>query len=172
MTLNPPPHLTRPINKTVWFFQVVFTIVLAMCLRITPWAGDLVLFNPDWILLTLMYWSVVIPERVGIFSAWTVGILTDQLTGQLFGQHALTYSLVIYACLKLHKRLRQYPMLQQLFFVFLCLLTNQLLFFFLKNLQQPIQLSSSFWYPILAGTGCWPFLYVLLRTIRLPEHTK
>lgn len=172
MTANPLPQITKPTNKTLWFFQVAFTIAFAMCLRIAPWADDVALFNPDWILLTLMYWSVVIPERIGIFYAWSVGLLTDQLTSQLFGLHALSYSLIIYACLKLHKRLRQYPLSQQLLFVFFCLLIAQLMFFFLKNLQHPVQLSISFWFPIIAGTVCWFPLFTLLRTIRLPEQSK
>ena len=90
-------------NKMCWFFWVTLTLITAMLLTIAPWSDQLELFNPDWILLTLMYWSVALPERVGIFYAWTTGLFADVLTGQLFGQHALTYSIVIYACLKLHK---------------------------------------------------------------------
>lgn len=165
-------QINQPISKTLWIFQVALTLMFAMCLKILPLSNDWQFYNPDWVLLTLMYWSVVMPERVGIFCAWTVGLLVDQLTGQFFGLHPLIYSLIIYACLKLHKRLRQYPMLQQLFFVFFCLLVAQLLFFFLKNLQHPVQLSNDFWSPIFTGTVCWPFLYFLLRTIPLPEQTK
>jgi rod shape-determining protein MreD len=117
-----------------------------------------------------MYWSVAIPERVGIFYAWTTGLFTDVLTGQLFGHHALTYTLVIYACLKLHKRLRQYPLIQQAVFIFFCLLLSQLLFFFLKNMQHPAHLNSDFWLPILAGTVCWPLIYTVLQSVRLSKQ--
>jgi rod shape-determining protein MreD len=156
-------------NKAIWFCWVVLTIVLAMALRIAPWSSSLELWNPDWVLLTLMYWSVAIPDRVGIFFAWTVGILTDELTGQLFGQHALTYSLIIYACLKLHKRLRRYPLLQQGAFIFVCLLFSQLLFFFLKNLQHSLPMTNDFWLPIITGAVCWPLVFKLLHTIPLSK---
>ncbi len=157
-------------NKTAWFFWVSLTVVLAMSLKIAPWSNTLEPFNPDWILLTLMYWSVAIPERIGIFYAWTTGVFTDVLTGQLFGQHALTYSLVIYTCLKLHKRLRQYPQVQQGLFIFCCLLSSQLLFFFLKNLQHPVHLTSDFWLPILTGTTFWPLIYTVLQSVRLSKQ--
>jgi rod shape-determining protein MreD len=157
-------------NKTIWFCRVTLTIVIAMCLRIAPWSHTLELFNPDWVLLVLIYWSIALPERIGIFYAWTYGLFTDVLTGQSFGQYALTYSLVIYACLKLHKRLRQYSLLQQSAFIFCCLLSSQLLFFFIKNLQHPIQLSTDFWLPILTGTVCWPLIYTVLRYIRLLKN--
>lgn len=159
-------------NNTIWFCRVTLTIVLAMCLRIMPWSASLEVFNPDWVLLTLIYWSLALPERVGIFHAWLVGLLTDELTGQLFGQHALAYSLIIYACLKLHKRLRQYALLQQGAFIFCSLLLSHLLFFFIKNLQHPIQLTTDFWLPVLTGTVCWPLIYRVLRCVRLSKQAE
>jgi rod shape-determining protein MreD len=157
-------------NKTFWFYQVTLTIMMAMCLNIVPWSHTLALFNPDWVLLALIYWSLALPERVGIFYAWGIGLLTDALTGQSFGQHALAYSLAIYACLKLHKRLRQYPLIQQAIFIFFCLLSSQLLFFFLKNLQHPTHLTNDFWLPILTGTACWPLIYTVLQSVRLSKQ--
>ena len=97
------------LNNYTGFFRILLTLILAMCLRIAPLPGVIAVFNPDWVLLTLIYWSLAAPERVGIFHAWTLGLLADVLTGRLLGQYALAYSLVIYICLKLHKRLRQFP---------------------------------------------------------------
>ena len=83
-------------NNTVGFFRIILTLVMAMGLRIAPWPGEMAALNPDWVLLVLIYWSLAIPERVGIFHAWTFGLLTDVLTGRMLGQYALAYSLVIY----------------------------------------------------------------------------
>ena len=159
-------------NNTVGFFRVLLTLVMAMCLRIAPWPGEMAALNPDWVLLVLIYWSLAIPERVGIFHAWTFGLLTDVLTGKLLGQYALAYSLVIYICLKLHKRLRQFPLLQQGLFIFFCLLLSQLLLFFIKNLQHPAQLHASFWLPVFTGTLCWPLVYGVLRFVRLSPRIR
>jgi len=158
------------INNYVGFFRIILTLALAMCLRIAPWPVALTVFNPDWVLLTLIYWSLAVPERVGIFHAWTFGLLTDVLTGRLLGQYALAYSLVIYICLKLHKRLRQFPIIQQGLFIFFCLLLSQLLLFLIKNIQHPGQLHASFWLPVFTGTICWPLVYTVLRFIRLSRR--
>ena len=160
------------LNNTVGFFRVILTLVMAMGLRIAPWPGALAALNPDWVLLVLIYWSLAIPERVGIFHAWTFGLLTDVLTGRMLGQYALAYSLVIYICLKLHKRLRQFPLLQQGLFIFFCLLLSQLLVFIIKNLQHPAQLHASFWLPVFTGTLCWPLVYGVLRFVRLSRRIK
>jgi rod shape-determining protein MreD len=160
------------INNYTGFFRILLTLLLSMCLRIAPWPPEMAALNPDWVLLVLIYWSLAVPERVGIFQAWTFGLLTDVLTGRLLGQYALAYSLVIYICLKLHKRLRQFPLLQQGLFIFFCLLLSQLLLFFIKNLQHPAQLHASFWLPVFTGTLCWPLVYNVLRFVRLSRHIR
>ena len=161
-----------PINSSFGYGPVILTIVLAMALRIVSWPIEVAVFNPDWVLLVLIYWSLAIPERVGIFHAWTFGLLTDVLTGRLFGQYALAYSLVIYICLKLHRRLRQFPVIQQALFIFFCLLLSQLLLFLVKNLQHPAQLKATFWLPVLTGTFCWPLVFTALRFVRLTRRLK
>lgn len=157
-------------NNYYGFGKIILSIILAMCLRIAPLPPAIVMFNPDWVLLTLIYWSLAVPERVGIFHAWTFGLLTDVLTGRLFGQYALAYSLVIYLCLKLHKRLRQFPLLQQALFIFFCLLLSQLLLFLIKNLQHPAQLHGTFWLPVFTGTLLWPLVFTVMRFIRLSRR--
>lgn len=162
-----------PMNDSYYGFgRIILTLIVAMCLRIAPWPIDMAAFNPDWVLLSLIYWSLAVPERVGIFHAWTFGLLTDVLTGRLFGQYALAYSLVIYICLKLHKRLRQFPLIQQGLFIFFCLLLSQLLLFLIKNIQNPAQLRASFWLPVFSGTLCWPLVYTVLRFVRLAKRIK
>jgi rod shape-determining protein MreD len=159
-------------NYSYGFGRILMTLVIAMCLKIAPWPAAIAAFNPDWVLLTLIYWSLAMPERVGIFHAWTFGLLTDVLTGRLFGQYALAYSLVIYLCLNLHKRLRQFPLIQQGLFIFFCLLLSQLLLFLIKNLQHPAQLHGSFWLPVFTGTLCWPLVYTIMRFVRVSPGIK
>lgn len=159
-------------NNTYGFGRIILTLVFAMCLKIAPIQGSLAIYNPDWVLLTLIYWSLAFPERVGIFHAWTFGLLTDVLTGRLFGQYALAYSLVIYISLLAHKRLRQFPFIQQALFIFCCLLLSQLLLFFIKNIQHTAQLKPTFWLPVFTGTLCWPLVYTVLRFVRLAKPIK
>lgn len=146
--------------------RIVVTLILAMCLRIMPLPPGLALLNPDWGLLILIYWSLAMPERVGISYAWFFGILTDVLMGRLFGQYALAYSLIIYLVLIWHRQLRQFPQFQQSFFVFACLLISQLSLFWFENLKTPAHLHGTFWLPVLTGTLCWSLIFHLMRFVR------
>lgn len=160
------------INSHFGCTRIILTIIMAMCLRIAPWPGFSADLNPDWVLLVLIYWTIAVPERVGIFHAWTVGLLTDVLTGRVFGLHALAYSLAIYVCLRLHKRFRQFPLPQQGLFIFFCLFLTQILLFWLKNIQHPAQLGASFLWPVVTGTLCWPLIYIALRRVRLSRRIR
>ncbi len=154
-----------PLNNRQNFGIYVLTIILAMILRIAPWPHFIQIINPDWVLLVLIYWCLALPERVGVFNAWIIGLLTDSLTGRMLGQYALVYALASYVCLKLQKRLRQFPPIQQCLFIFFILLFSHLLVFWTENLHEPTRFHRSFWFPVLSGTGSWPFVYAFLRLI-------
>ncbi|GAB4259948.1 MAG: rod shape-determining protein MreD [Methylomicrobium sp.] len=148
------------------------SILLAMGLNIADWPPPIIPFNPNWVLLVLVYWVLAVPDRVGIFSAWTIGLLTDVLTGRILGLHALINSLVAFLCLKLHKRLRQYPILQQGLFIFFCLFLSQLLVFWLAHNHDSERLDFTFWLPVLSGTFCWPLVFSCMRALRLYRRTR
>lgn len=143
-----------------------------MCLRVVPLPQSISYLNPDWILLVLIYWSLALPYQQGVFNAWAIGLLTDVLTGLALGEHALIYALIIYVCIKLHKRLRQFPLLQQTVFVFGCLFASQMLIFWIESMRGPTHFSISFWFPVLTGTLFWPFVNPVLRFIRAPGKSS
>lgn len=146
--------------------RIFVTLIFAMCLRIVPLPENLALLNPDWVLLVLIYWSLAVPERIGIGYAWIFGILTDVLMGRLFGQYALSYSIIIYLVLIWHRQLRQFPLPQQSVFIFGCLLISQTLLFWFENLKMPAQLHGTFWLPVLTGTVSWFVIYYVMRLVR------
>lgn len=145
-----------------------FTISVAMILRVMSLFPLWDMFNPDWIALVLMYWSIALPERIGVFTAFCVGLLADVLTGCLLGQYALIYVLITYLCIKQHRRLRQFPLIQQCLFVLLCLLLGRSMLFSIELMQASAnRLSSLFWYPALSGAIAWPLVFYVLRAIRV-----
>jgi len=154
-------------NRNQYGKRYFITLLLAMGLNVLPLTNELKALNPDWVLLVLIYWTLAVPERVGVFNAWGLGILVDVLTGRILGMHGLIYALINYTCIKFHRRLRHYPIPQQALFVFFCLLLSQSLVFWIENIQGSTGLTWVFWLPVLTGTICWPFIFSGLRLIRL-----
>lgn len=156
-------------SATSFFAALTFTgsIVFAMILRIMlPFPG-MESFNPDWVVLVLIYWSIALPERFGVFTAFWVGLLTDVLTGHLLGQYALIYALIIFLSIKEYRRLRQFPLFQQCLFVGFCLGCGQSILFGMESMQVANRLPLSFWYPVASGMLAWPFVFLLLRALRV-----
>ena len=145
----------------------ILTLGFAMILRVMSLFPGMDEFNPDWIVLVLIYWSIALPERVGVFTAFWVGLLTDVLTGHLLGQHALIYALISFLSIKEHRRLRQFPLPQQCLFVLFCLVCGQSLIFGMESMQAPNRLPLSFWYPVITGTLAWPLVFLVLRAVRV-----
>jgi rod shape-determining protein MreD len=156
-----------PHTSSLAVFYYLLTISVAMVLRIMSISPALDAWNPDWIVLVLIYWAIALPERFGVFAAWGIGLLTDVLTGRLLGQYGLIYALIAYFSIKEHRRLRQFPLIQQCVFVFFCLLGSQSIIFGTESMKASNHLDIEFWYPLLSGTLCWPMVFLLLRHVRL-----
>jgi rod shape-determining protein MreD len=60
---------------------------------------------PDLLALTVVFWNVHQPRRVGVGVAFLFGLLMDVHQGALLGQHALAYTLLSYFAITIHRRL-------------------------------------------------------------------
>lgn len=157
--------MTSPSPFAIVYF--LLTLSAAMVMRIMEIMPGLAEFNPDWIALVLIYWCIALPERFGVFAAFTVGLFTDVLTSHLLGQNALIYALYGYFSIRQHRRLRQFPLPQQCLFVLFCLSCGQILVSGMQSMQAANHLPFSSWYPVLTGTLAWPLVFLVLRAIRV-----
>lgn len=60
---------------------------------------------PDLLALVLVFWSIHQPQRIGIGVAFALGLLVDVHQGALLGQHALSYTVLCFLALAIHRRL-------------------------------------------------------------------
>ncbi len=149
-------------NRAQGRIILFITIIIAMILVIVPIPDSLRLFRPEWVLMTLLYWAMALPERVGIGFAWVVGLLMDMMLGGTLGILAFSYALVTYLVLNFHLQLRQYPLWQQALIVMsLVLLVN-----IIKVMLSPAVASWYVWAPAVVSTLIWPIVYAVLRKIR------
>ena len=144
---------------------IVFLIALGLTVMPLPdWARE---FRPQWVALTLIYWCMALPQRVGVGTAWILGIFEDVLAGTLLGQHALGLSLIAFLTLRLHQRIRVYPMWQQALTVLVLLILHQLMTLWVDStIGRPTQ-PLSYWIPSLIGMLLWPLVFRLLTVVRL-----
>ena len=106
---------------------IALTLIAALLLNLLPWSGLVLWGKPDFVALVVLYWCIDQPRKVGFISAWVLGLFMDVADGTLFGQHALAYSILAYAGIVLHRRVRMFSGTAQVLHVVVLLLMNDLI---------------------------------------------
>lgn len=151
---------------------IMATFAAALILTILPlpeWARP---FRPQWVTLALIYWAMALPHRVGVGYGFVLGILLDVLTGTLLGQHALGLSVVAFATLKLHQRVRVFPLWQQSLVVLVLLVVDHLFTLWVMGAIKARPPGLLYWAVPPIGALLWPWIFVVLRDLRRRFHVR
>jgi rod shape-determining protein MreD len=159
-----PDHIQHTeIIRPVKAGYISLTLVLALLGNLLALPSVLQVLRPDLIGLTLIYWVVYHPRRVGFLPAWMLGLAMDVNDGSLFGQHALAYAVLMYLAILLHRRIVMFGMRQQVLHVLAILGMAQgvmLLVRLVAGAQFPGPL---YFAPAIVGALLWPLLFNLIR---------
>jgi rod shape-determining protein MreD len=145
---------------------IVLSLVVSLMLAIMPLPSWATVWRPDWVALVLIYWCIATPQRVGIATGWLVGITRDVLNETLLGQQALSLCLIAYLSVRLHRRIRLFPLWQQAIGVFVVITVEQLFRAWIRGIQGQPLVDVSFLYPALTSMLLWPWVFILLRDLR------
>jgi rod shape-determining protein MreD len=149
---------------------VIACIVAALMLAIAPmpeWASP---FRPDWVTLTLIYWSMMLPRSYSVGTAWIVGIVLDVAQGTLLGQHAIALCFVVYVTVKFHLQFRVFPVSQMSVTVFALLAFYQFILFWINGVAGVTTTTITYWGPVITGALIWPLLTLFFGGIRYRAH--
>ncbi|WP_322999356.1 rod shape-determining protein MreD [Castellaniella sp.] len=104
MSLQPVD--AAPFHRPSSAWLVWGTLLLVWLASLLPWR----LWQPvpDMLLLVLAFWCLHEPGRVGLLTAFVLGLLMDVHDSGLLGLHALNYVLCAYGVLRLHRRLQHF----------------------------------------------------------------
>ena len=122
--------------------------------------------RPDWVAMVLVYWVIAAPDRLGVVTAWAVGMIMDVLVGGLMGQHALSYVIVTYVASSLYQRLRMFSVWQQAAVIFVILGLSHIVGFWVENIAGLSEWSLWYLLPAVTGALLWPWVFLLLRYFR------
>jgi rod shape-determining protein MreD len=99
MIMRPGQPLLLPANPLfIWF-----TLIVALMFNMLP-VGRLA-WMPDLLAVTLVFWSVHQPLRIGVVAAFLFGLAVDVHQTSLLGQHALAYTTLSFFAITIHRRL-------------------------------------------------------------------
>lgn len=153
-----------PAPSRSWIVAASFLAALMLTAMPLPhWAGG---WRPAWVALVLIYWSLALPNRVGMLTGWCLGLLLDVLTGAVLGENALGLAIIGFLATHYHQRLRVFPLGQQAVLVGAILWLYLTLGFAVQTaLGRRPDLAAN-WLPILTSAPLWPWLFIILRDAR------
>lgn len=153
-------QLLLPANPLfIWgslFFALFCNII------ISTWFWGRSSWPPDFLLVTLLFWNIHQPQRIGMNSSFFFGLLMDVQTISLLGQHALSYTLLSFLAIASHRRILWFKTttqcLQLLPLFILAHLTQGTFRYFFSN-------STTDWFILIApvlDSLLWPIISLLL----------
>jgi len=144
---------------------IVLSLFVALMFNWLPWQGLWLALRPDFAGLVLLYWCTHKPHRIGIGIAWAVGIFADVADSSLFGQHALSYSVLAFGGILLHRRIQMFDVSEQPLQVFPLLLISYAVFAAVHWLTGG-HISWEYFLGCLTSALLWIPLSILLQTLR------
>jgi len=160
-----PQEILLPVRG--WYIALTLLTALVIDLLALPALVQQV--RPDFIALTLVYWVVYHPRRVGFLPAWVLGLTMDVADGSLFGQHALAYAVLMYLAILFHRRIVMFGMRQQVLHVLAILLASQVIMLGVRLMAGAEFPGPLYFLSSLFGAALWP---VLFNVIRIPLRPR
>ena len=143
------------------------TAVIALLLTLLPMPSWLTVVWPEFLVLTVFYWSIQAPWSGGIGLGWIAGLLLDGFQGPVLGEHALAVALVAYLGVREHQRIRTKPLVQQSLIVLAVLLLYEFVLFAIDGWSGHPLTTLLRWVPAVTGALAWPAVAsILSRTYR------
>jgi rod shape-determining protein MreD len=148
---------------------IAATLVAALLMNLLPWSGYALAIKPDFVALVVLYWCIETPRRVGFLAAWLLGLLMDVADGTLFGQHALAYSLLAYAGIVLHRRVRMFALTAQVLHIIALLLMTSVVVLTIRALAGSEFPGFVYFAGSFIGGALWPLMVALFRMPQRPQ---
>ena len=119
--MNQPHYILLPASPVF----IAISLLLAFLFNFLPWGSSGGV--PDLVALTLVFWSIHQPRKVGIGVAFVMGLLMDVHTATLLGENALAYALLSYFAITIHRRVLWFTPMTQTLHVFPLFLFSQVI---------------------------------------------
>ena len=152
---------------------IFLTLFIALYIDSYLFISDFQTWKPSFVLLTLIYWNMALPDRVGILAALSLGIFVDLIEGALLGLHGVLFILITYICQRFFYQFRVSPLWQQSFILFFLFILYKQIFALdflntnqeLTNLSDSLFIFNSFLFALVSAL-IWSPLLLTLRYYR------
>ena len=153
-----------------WLIYGSFAVALLFAIIPLP---EMASAARPWLLAMLLaYWIMEAPSKVGMGSAFLVGLLADLLSASLLGEQAMRLVIIAFLVQRFRARLRFFPLWQQAGAIGLLLLNDRVISALVHWIVGAPQAGWPSWLAWVLGMVLWPWLYVFLDMARLRSRER
>lgn len=154
--------LLLPAKPAFIWASLVAALALVMVQNMVFWGRAA--WSPDVMAVVLVFWAVHQPLRVGVGTAFFLGLVIDVHQGSLLGQHALTYTGLCFLAVGIHRRLQWFSLGKQMLQLLPLFVAAHLLTLALRSVAGDALPHWSMALAPLLETLLWPGVSLLLLT--------
>jgi rod shape-determining protein MreD len=148
------------------YFVIPLSLLVGLVLMMVPMPEWTQVYRPNWVALILIYWSMALPNKVGLWFAFITGLFVDVSQGTLLGQHSLALLVIIFLNLNFYQRVRVMNLGRQALYVLILLFINQFTVVWIEGMMQREPPVMAYFGAPLVGMAIWPWVFIILRDIR------
>ena len=137
---------------------ICLTAIIALVLTVLPLPTWFAIARPNLLVITVLYWSIMLPRSGGLFLGFISGLALDVLQGPLLGEHALALAFVTYLAVRLNLMVRAKPVFEQSLFVFAALMVYEFLLWVIDGWSGHPLSTPTRWVHTLTGGLIWPLV--------------
>lgn len=144
---------------------MLVSALVAVVLQVLPLPDWLASARPAFLLLVVIYWSLIAPRAGGLTLAFFAGVLLDVFKGAVLGQYAIATVLVGYIAIRQSNLIRNKPVFQQAVFVAVVSFLWELVLWAIGGWSGQSVAGFARWIPVLTNALVWPLAaFALSRT--------
>jgi rod shape-determining protein MreD len=163
-------------NPSQGGWLILLTLIAALLLAVVhlpeSWPQWLGWLRPAWVLMVLFFWVMELPHRVGLVSAWLIGVLLDVLYADPLGLNGAILASATYLGWRFYERFRMYSIVQQGGIVFALVLMGEIVRLLVQDMIFDRGWSWGALVPALTSFMVWPFLYLLLSRLKFQVRVE
>jgi rod shape-determining protein MreD len=141
---------------------IVLSFIIASSLSVYPLSPSMATLRPMIMIMVLIFWLLFQPRYVGIFSAFTIGIIADLLMDTHLGQQAFSAVMVALMIKVISIYIRELNAVSAWLIASLALFVFQTSLWLLQMFVQDVFVAQSV-YSLLMSIISWPLVLLALR---------
>lgn len=139
------------------------SVFAAFLLAAMPLPQSLAWWRPEFVTMVLVFWVLNAPDRIGVWTAFLLGLGVDVLLATPFGVHPLMLAGVAWLARLSWRRVAVYSLLQTSGLVFALILLGLMVKRIALGVVATAPDSLLYWLPALTSALVWPTLMLSLR---------